>query len=178
MTSIPGKRQFARGHVSVAEDGHRQVALVGGHGSHLLGELARANALVILPEDTDLVGNGEEVSVWMLATSRSTDTALDASVRAETDRPAAPQSGRRGADGRRLGEGRHGADRDCGGIRPAQRGVRGGPARPVRAKGDALAVARIAGIQGAKRTPDLIPLCHPLSISGVDVGAEVSTTVW
>jgi len=67
MTSIPGKRQFARGHVSVADDGHRQVALVGGHGSHLLGELARANALVILPEDTDLVGNGEEVSVWMLA---------------------------------------------------------------------------------------------------------------
>ena len=40
-------------------------------------------------------------------------------------------------------------------------------------KGDALAVARIAGIQGAKRTPDLIPLCHPLSLSGVDVTAEV-----
>ena len=40
-------------------------------------------------------------------------------------------------------------------------------------KGDALAVSRIAGIQGAKRTPDLIPLCHPLSISGVDVGVEV-----
>ena len=41
-------------------------------------------------------------------------------------------------------------------------------------KGDALAVARIAGIQGAKRTPDLVPLCHPLSISGVDVTAEVT----
>jgi cyclic pyranopterin monophosphate synthase len=40
-------------------------------------------------------------------------------------------------------------------------------------KGDALAVARIAGIQGAKRTADLIPLCHPLSISGVDVHVEV-----
>lgn len=51
-------------------------------------------------------------------------------------------------------------------------------------KGDALAVARIAGIQGAKRTPDLIPLCHPLSITGVDVqldvvdeGVEISATV-
>lgn len=33
-------------------------------------------------------------------------------------------------------------------------------------KGDALATARIAGIMGAKRTPDLIPLCHPLSVSG------------
>jgi cyclic pyranopterin phosphate synthase len=41
-------------------------------------------------------------------------------------------------------------------------------------KGDALAVARIAGIQGAKKTPDLIPLCHPLFLSGVDVTTEVT----
>jgi cyclic pyranopterin phosphate synthase len=40
-------------------------------------------------------------------------------------------------------------------------------------KGDALAVARIAGIQGAKKTPDLVPLCHPLPITGVDVDLEV-----
>jgi len=37
------------------------------------------------------------------------------------------------------------------------------------AKGDALAVARVAGILAAKRTPDLIPLCHPLPITGVEV---------
>ena len=37
------------------------------------------------------------------------------------------------------------------------------------AKGDVLAAARIAGIMGAKRTPDLIPLCHPLLITGVAV---------
>lgn len=36
-------------------------------------------------------------------------------------------------------------------------------------KGDALAVARVAGIMGAKRTPDLVPLCHPLPITGVTV---------
>ncbi len=36
-------------------------------------------------------------------------------------------------------------------------------------KGEALPVARIAGILGAKRTPDLIPLCHPLPISGVEI---------
>ena len=36
-------------------------------------------------------------------------------------------------------------------------------------KGDALAVARIAGIMGAKRTPELVPLCHPLPITGVEV---------
>ncbi len=36
-------------------------------------------------------------------------------------------------------------------------------------KGDALGVARIAGIMGAKRTPDLIPLCHPIALHGVTV---------
>ncbi|MCW2770677.1 MAG: molybdenum cofactor biosynthesis protein MoaC [Aeromicrobium sp.] len=41
-------------------------------------------------------------------------------------------------------------------------------------KGDALAVARIAGIMAAKRTPDLIPLCHPLAVSGVEVDLEVA----
>lgn len=41
-------------------------------------------------------------------------------------------------------------------------------------KGDALAVARIAGIMGAKRTPDLVPLCHPLAISGVTVDLSVA----
>jgi len=40
-------------------------------------------------------------------------------------------------------------------------------------KGDALAVARIAGIQAAKRTPELVPLCHPLAIHGVTVDLEV-----
>ncbi|MFE3997894.1 cyclic pyranopterin monophosphate synthase MoaC [Nocardioides sp. YIM B13467] len=41
-------------------------------------------------------------------------------------------------------------------------------------KGDALAVARIAGIMGAKKTPDLIPLCHPLAVSGVKVELGVA----
>ena len=40
-------------------------------------------------------------------------------------------------------------------------------------KGDALAVARIAGIMAAKRTPDLVPLCHPIAIHGVSVDLEV-----
>jgi cyclic pyranopterin phosphate synthase len=41
-------------------------------------------------------------------------------------------------------------------------------------KGDALAVARIAGIMGAKKTPDLIPLCHPIAISGVEVSLDLA----
>jgi cyclic pyranopterin phosphate synthase len=40
-------------------------------------------------------------------------------------------------------------------------------------KGDALAVARIAGIAAAKRTPDLIPLCHPIAIHGVSIELDV-----
>ena len=41
-------------------------------------------------------------------------------------------------------------------------------------KGDALAVARIAGITGAKRTPDLVPLCHPVALSGVTVDLQLN----
>ncbi|MFD1825822.1 MULTISPECIES: cyclic pyranopterin monophosphate synthase MoaC [Mumia] len=51
-------------------------------------------------------------------------------------------------------------------------------------KGDALGVARVAGIMAAKRTPDLVPLCHPLAITGVEVdldvtdeGVEIAATV-
>ena len=51
-------------------------------------------------------------------------------------------------------------------------------------KGDALAVARIAGIQAAKKTSDLIPLCHPIPVTKVEVsveevpeGARISTRV-
>ena len=46
--------------------------------------------------------------------------------------------------------------------------VRGGTA-----KGDALQVARVAGIMAAKRTPELIPLCHPLPISSVRLDFEL-----
>ncbi|GAA2020440.1 cyclic pyranopterin monophosphate synthase MoaC [Terrabacter terrae] len=51
-------------------------------------------------------------------------------------------------------------------------------------KGDALAVARIAGIQAVKRTPELIPLAHPIAVHGVEVevtvaddGADIAATV-
>jgi cyclic pyranopterin phosphate synthase len=53
-------------------------------------------------------------------------------------------------------------------------------------KGDVLAVAQIAGVMAAKRTPDLIPMCHPLMLTGIDVsltpndarpGIEIEATV-
>jgi cyclic pyranopterin phosphate synthase len=40
-------------------------------------------------------------------------------------------------------------------------------------KGDVLSVARLAGIMGAKRTPDLIPLCHPLALTSVQVDLTI-----
>ena len=43
-------------------------------------------------------------------------------------------------------------------------------------KGDALSVARIAAIQATKRTPDLIPLCHPIAVHGVEVDLELDDT--
>lgn len=42
-------------------------------------------------------------------------------------------------------------------------------------KGDALAVARLAGIMGAKRTPDLVPLCHPIALHSVTVDLSLGT---
>ena len=51
-------------------------------------------------------------------------------------------------------------------------------------KGDVIAAARLAGVMAAKRTPDLVPLCHPIALSGVEVevapratGLEVTATV-
>src|ERR1700679_294022 len=46
-------------------------------------------------------------------------------------------------------------------------------ALPSNPKGDPLQVARIAGIQAAKRTSDLIPMCHPLALTHVDVQAAI-----
>ena len=46
-------------------------------------------------------------------------------------------------------------------------------ARGAITKGDVLAVARVAGIQAAKQTPNLLPLCHPLLVGSVDVNFRI-----
>ena len=43
-------------------------------------------------------------------------------------------------------------------------------------KGDVLSVAQLAGVMGAKRTPDLIPLCHPLALDSIDVALTLDET--
>lgn len=65
MRSARGKLQFGRAIVR-EDNGRRLVDLVGGHSSHLLGDLAACNALVLLGEDTEVVNAGERVMVWML----------------------------------------------------------------------------------------------------------------
>jgi len=71
ISSIPGRLQLARGIIRAGPSANWQVELAGGHGSHLLGDLARSNALVILPEDTEFVAAGQEVDVWLLDESPS-----------------------------------------------------------------------------------------------------------
>jgi len=70
MSSVLGRTQLARGVVTADETGARSVSLVGGHGSHLLGDLAKADALVVLPADTDFVAAGAELEVWLLDGAR------------------------------------------------------------------------------------------------------------
>jgi molybdopterin molybdotransferase len=65
LHSPAGKRQFARGHLAV-EDGRYVVRPAGGQGSHMLGALAKANALVVIPEDVTEVKPGTAVAVLRL----------------------------------------------------------------------------------------------------------------
>lgn len=66
ISSSPGKLQFARGVVAEAENGGLVADLASGHGSHLLGGLAGANALLLLPEETDFIAAGDDIDAWLL----------------------------------------------------------------------------------------------------------------
>ena len=63
LDSPPAKRQFRRGTLDAV---HGTVAPVGGPGSHLLGALALADCLIVIPEDTEHADAGTEVEVWFL----------------------------------------------------------------------------------------------------------------
>ena len=66
LRSPRGRRQFLRGRYRPGEDGVGVVSPVGGASSHLLASLARANALVVVPEETEAVPPGAEVEVVLL----------------------------------------------------------------------------------------------------------------
>jgi molybdopterin molybdotransferase len=65
ISSPPGRRQFVRGEYD-RDGGEPNVSPVGGHGSHLIGDLAGSNALIVVPEDVTSVTAGEQVQVKLL----------------------------------------------------------------------------------------------------------------
>ena len=65
FSSAPGKRQFVRALFEIDSQGP-QVTPIGGHGSHLIGDLAEANALIVVPEDTRSVESGSQVQMLRL----------------------------------------------------------------------------------------------------------------
>jgi molybdopterin molybdotransferase len=69
LSSPEGRRQYRRGEIGVDGQG-TYVALVGGAGSHLIGDLASANCLIVVPEDVTSIEAGESVEVLMLEESR------------------------------------------------------------------------------------------------------------
>ena len=100
----PGRRQFMRGSYEV-DRGGPLVSPVGGAGSHLIGDLASSNALIIVPEDVDL-GDRRGAGAGAVCWTRSSDGGGAGTGRADPRRRV-----RRGADGRRVRQGRHRPDR-------------------------------------------------------------------
>lgn len=66
LRSKPGKAQFHRGLLTVDPSGRRTVEPVGGTGSHLLGALQRANCLILMEPDVEVIAAGQPVMVWPL----------------------------------------------------------------------------------------------------------------
>ena len=158
LSSPDGRRQFVRGSLRGRRAAAR-VTPVGGHGSHLIGDLAASNALIVVPEDVT-VGRGRRAGagaaarrgVLMAEPGPDRLTHVDESGAARmVDVSGKDVTARTAtASGRVL-------------VSAEVVALLRGEGVP---KGDALAVARLAGIMGAKQTPALIPLCHPLAISG------------
>ena len=159
LTSPAGKHQVRRG--TLLPDG--TVRLEGGESSHLVRALARSNALVHVPEGVTALARGRRSGSMDVVTAENNNAELT-HLRQRRHRP---DGGRVGKTGNHAGS--HGHAR-----RSAARGKSWPCWAPAACpKGDALAVARVAGIMAAKKTPELIPLCHPLPISKVTVDFEL-----
>ena len=162
LRSPAGRRQFLRGRY---EGG--LVSQVGGPGSHLVAHLARANCLVVVPEDVTDLPAGADVDVVLSIEGALQDERGTRGSPTWT-RPAPPgwSTSARSRSPPRVATA---AGRVL--VSPEVVALLRGTGVP---KGDAVAVARIAGIAGAKRTPDLVPLCHPIALHGVTVDLEVT----
>ena len=101
---------------------------------------------------------------------------LDAQARVPSSRPGDPdpfRSRRQGTDGRRRRE----EETERVAVASGRVRMAGETVELIRtgraAKGDVLAVAQVAAVMGAKRTADLIPMCHPLMLTRIDVAFEL-----
>ncbi len=194
-----GRIQIARA-VAAQDASGWHADPVWGQASHFIADLSRANALLVIPAEVTELAAGDEVEMWLLDGSggrapfwqnavrplNGGDPGAFAQDSADPD-PVARDSG--ASDGPALTHVRadgsaHMVDISSKEVTAREASAAGRvllSADAVAAlrsgnvpKGDALAVARIAGIQAVKRTPELIPLAHPIAVHGVDVDVDVA----
>ncbi len=181
LGSPAGRTQVARA-VAVRDDSGWHADPVWGQASHFIADLSRANAFLIIPPDVTELAAGDEVEMWLLDGAEGRLSAWEAKhghtapdsvgragpalthVRADGSAQMVDVSAKKVTAREASAAGRVLLSPD------AVAALRSGDVP----KGDALAVARIAGIQAVKRTPDLIPLAHPIAVHGVKVDVDVA----
>jgi len=185
LGSPVGRTQIARA-VAVRDEAGWHADPVWGQASHFVADLSRANAFLIVPADVTQLAAGDEVEMWLLDGDGARLTAWPADLEAEAEGAggavdAAGSS--RGLTHVRADGSAHMVDISAKDVTAREASAAGRVLLSPQAvtalrsggvpKGDALAVARIAGIQAVKRTPELIPLAHPIAVHGVSVDVDV-----
>jgi len=184
LGSPVGRTQIARA-VAVRDDAGWHADPVWGQASHFVADLSRANAFLIVPADVTHLAAGDEVEMWLLDGDRARLTAWPADAEAEGAGGAVGATGSsRGLTHVRADGSAHMVDISAKDVTAREASAAGRVLLSPQAvtalrsggvpKGDALAVARIAGIQAVKRTPELIPLAHPIAVHGVSVDVDVA----
>ncbi len=184
LDSPVGRTQVARA-VAVRDDAGWHADPVWGQASHFVADLSRANAFLIVPADVTHLAAGDEVEMWLLDGDRARLTAWPADAEAEGAGGAVGAAGSsRGLTHVRADGSAHMVDISAKDVTAREASAAGRVLLSPQAvtalrsggvpKGDALAVARIAGIQAVKRTPELIPLAHPIAVHGVSVDVDVA----
>jgi cyclic pyranopterin phosphate synthase len=186
LGSPVGRTQIARA-VAVRDEAGWHADPVWGQASHFVADLSRANAFLIVPADVTQLAAGDEVEMWLLDGDGARLTAWPADLEAEAEGAggavdAAGSS--RGLTHVRADGSAHMVDISAKDVTAREASAAGRVLLSPQAvtalrsggvpKGDALAVARIAGIQAVKRTPELIPLAHPIAVHGVSVDVDVA----
>ncbi len=180
LISPSTKHQLRRGTLRTAQSGGYVVELDSGPGSHLVGALAHSNALVHIPVGTAQLPPGAPVEVWQLSEP------LPARAPEATDPTNLPHLSRQGEAHMVDVSAKTPSKREAiahASVHTTTEVIAQLETANLK-KGDALGVARVAGIMAAKHTAELVPLCHPLPLTGVSVeltpghdSVEITATV-